>query len=348
MSTKQRSPCYHRGAMDDKPKHNIFNEVSEALSADVLICNSGIERDLDEEIIKMCYGRRRRKNIALILVTEGGSPDAAYRIARTLQCLYERFYCVISGYCKSAGTLLALGANELIFGHHGELGPLDIQMAKKDELMESESGLTVMTALTALHEKAMLAFEHFFLETTFHSGGRISVRTASQIATELTKALFGPISSQIDPIHVGEAWRSMTIAKAYGERLMKKGQNFTPDKLDELISQYPSHGFVIDRLEAEKIFKHVREADSAEQSLLELLGIMAISPSSIQFVRFLSKELPEETKEIPDGNQEVPGENNNGGDAKTASEQQPNSDAPSQTGGDVEANPNDAPDHASE
>ena len=48
------------------------------------------------------------QTILLILVTEGGNPDAAFRIARTLQCMYEHFYCAISGFCKSAGTLIAL------------------------------------------------------------------------------------------------------------------------------------------------------------------------------------------------------------------------------------------------
>lgn len=302
---------------------DCVSRVSASLSADILLCNSGIERDLDEDIIKRCFARKRQKNIALILVTEGGSPDCAYRIARTFHSLYERFYCLISGYCKSAGTLVALGAHELVFGHHGELGPLDIQMAKKDELMESESGLTVMTALTALHEKALLAFEHFFVQTTIHSGGRISVRTASSIATELTKALFAPISGQVDPLHVGEAWRSMTIAKAYGERLMEKSHNFTSDTLDTLISEYPSHGFVIDRIEAAKIFKNVRDAYTDEQRLLDSWGTAGISPMRSPIVRFLSKEISE-------------GEKND--DTIENPNQQPNVESSSEAGRNAQAN----------
>ncbi len=154
-----------------------------------------------------------------------------------------------------------------------------------------------MTALTALHEKALLAFEHFFIQTSVHSGGRISVRTASHIATELTKALFGPISQQVDPLHVGEAFRSMTIAKAYGERLIEKGKNLSTEKLDELISEYPSHSFVIDRLEAGKIFKNVREANDCEQALLDFWGSMAISPTRNPYVKFLSDEVPEAKKD---------------------------------------------------
>jgi ClpP class serine protease len=96
--------------------------------------------------------RKRRKNAILILVTEGGDPDAAYRIARCFQEHYELFTCIVPGYCKSAGTLITIGAHELVMTDGGELGPLDIQMSKKDELWESQSGLTVAAALNALHE----------------------------------------------------------------------------------------------------------------------------------------------------------------------------------------------------
>src|ERR1035438_6850557 len=52
-------------------------KVAASASADVLLCNARIERDIDDDIIRLCYGRRRRPNVLLILVTEGGNPDAA-------------------------------------------------------------------------------------------------------------------------------------------------------------------------------------------------------------------------------------------------------------------------------
>jgi hypothetical protein len=72
------------------------------------------------KMIRTCHEAKRRPNLILLLVTEGGDPDAAYRISR-----YEKFSCLVSGYCKSAGTLLLLGANQLIFSEHGEIGPLE-------------------------------------------------------------------------------------------------------------------------------------------------------------------------------------------------------------------------------
>jgi hypothetical protein len=231
----------------------------------------------------------------MILVTRGGDPDVAYRIARCIQNHYEKFTVCVSGICKSAGTLLALGANELAFSDHGELGPLDIQMAKKDDLWGQESGLTVMTALTALYENAQDAFDHFLVSLTTRSGGRITVRTASEVAAKLTEALYSRISGQIDPIHMGEVNRSMAIAKEYGKRLMEKSENFDYEALQALISGYPSHGFVIDREEASTKFKIVRACTNDELALLDEFGTYALVPlEASPWQKFISDDILEE------------------------------------------------------
>jgi len=195
-------------------RKDIMRRIVDARDTDILVFNAPIERHRDRRLITRLQRRSCRPNLFLILVTNGGDADAAYRIARLFQNRYEKFTCCISGWCKSAGTLLLLGANELVFSEHGEIGPLDIQMAKKDELWESESGLTVMTALTALHENAQDAFDHFLLSLTTRSGGRITVRTASEIAAKLTEALYSPISEQIDPIHMGEVARPWRLPRS--------------------------------------------------------------------------------------------------------------------------------------
>ncbi len=85
--------------------------------------------------------------MVLMLSTFGGDPDAAYRIARCLRRRYTRVSAMISGFCKSAGTLLLLGADDLVFTEHGELGPLDVQYWKQDELEEMGSGPGTNTSL---------------------------------------------------------------------------------------------------------------------------------------------------------------------------------------------------------
>ncbi|MGS0536682.1 hypothetical protein [Pseudoalteromonas sp. SaAl2] len=63
--------------------------------------------------------------------TFGGDPHAGYKMARLLQYEYKHLTVAIPEMCKSAGTLIAIAANEIIYGPLGELGPLDIQTRKK-------------------------------------------------------------------------------------------------------------------------------------------------------------------------------------------------------------------------
>jgi len=56
----------------------------------------------------------------------------------------------VFGWCKSAGTILAIGADELIMGEYAELGPIDVQLLDKSELFGSISGLNIDEAINTL------------------------------------------------------------------------------------------------------------------------------------------------------------------------------------------------------
>jgi len=269
---------------------SLADRVANEHDADVILFSGPIEEPFDRRLLTVCSKRKRRKNVVLLLVTYGGDPDAAFRMARCLQSKYESFTILVTGNCKSAGTLIALGANELVMADSGELGPLDVQMAKQDSLWDSQSGLTVNAALLALQSKAYLAFEQFFLETETRSQGLITVKTASEIATQMTVGLFSPLYAQVDPIHVGEAARAMAVAEHYGRILIEKGGNTDPAALSHLVTHYPSHGFVIDRDEASTIFKSVRAPSESEEMLADALGDVAIRPQRQNTIQFLSSE----------------------------------------------------------
>lgn len=77
------------------------------------------------------------------------------------------------------------------------------------------------------------------------------------MAKSLTVGLLSPIYAQIDPIRLAEVDRSMRIAKEYAERL-SPNKNLKEGTLEKLLVGYPSHGFVIDRGEAKRIFRNVQ------------------------------------------------------------------------------------------
>lgn len=255
-------------------------EFANSADADVFVYTGDIQRPHDTKLIDLCSKATKRKNIAFFLCTRGGDPNAAYRIARCLQQNYEKVTIYIGGRCKSAGTLLAVGAHEIVMGDHGQLGPLDIQLGKKDELWETDSGLTVLSAIETIEKKAFDLFEVCLLELKKRSGDRISLKTASDLAATLAIGVVSPIVSQIDPMHVGEVNRAMKIGLDYGKRLIEVSKNADENTLDFLTNGYPSHDFVIDRKEAEGIFSNVRKPDENESVLMELLGYGIREPSS--------------------------------------------------------------------
>ncbi|MDE2835256.1 MAG: SppA protein [Bacteroidota bacterium] len=276
------------------------NTVAKSRDADVFLFNGLIRRVNAERLRVVSEGRSKRKNVILILTTFGGDADAAYIIARHLQSNYEQFSVFVTGCCKSAGTLLALGAHELIMTDQGELGPLDVQLSKKDELGETQSGLVVLDALVQLQQRAFDSFEDFFVKTKFKSGLTLTSQTCAKIATELTNGLFTPIYGQIDPLHLGEAGRAMNVAQKYGERLIHAGRNISMDKVYYLASNYPSHGFVIDRAEARDLFKQVSNPSNLEQDLAVSLGDVARVPILDPYfmIKYLSDERQQE-QDVP-------------------------------------------------
>src|SRR5690606_3014909 len=118
--------------------------------------------------------------VCLVLITYGGDPDAAYRIARASNHHFKEVEILIPDICKSAGTLLCVGAKRLIFGDRGELGPLDIQLSKPDELHESMSGLDIIQAINALQNQVLDSFRTYLVDIRL--GSRIRTKTAAEIA----------------------------------------------------------------------------------------------------------------------------------------------------------------------
>lgn len=87
----------------------------------------------------------------------------------------------------------------------------------------------------------------------------------------------------------------MSIAGHYGRRLLRNSRNVDPDALGSIMSEYPSHGFVIDRYEAKNLFDMVREPEPLEVQLADRMGLGARWPRDWQFgsrapFRFLSTE----------------------------------------------------------
>lgn len=251
------------------------DEVADEAKADVVFYSGGIQSPAYWQLSRE-LAHKKFNNVILYLTTEGGIADEAYRLARIMRNTYKgKFSLFINHFCKSAGTLMALGADEIIMSDMAELGPLDVQVWKQDEIGERTSGLTPIQALTTLQNQAIETFVEHFEDIRKRYGLQITTRSAMSFAARLTVGCFSKIYQQIDPLRLGEHQRSMLVAKEYGNRLSAprtgRGPTLKKEAIDRLISNYPSHGFVIDRNEAESLFCAVRLPTPAEERMAVLL-----------------------------------------------------------------------------
>ena len=122
------------------------------------------------------------------------------------------------------------------------------------------------------------------LEVIKKSGGVITTKTAAELSATLTTGLLAPIFGQMDPMKIGEDYRSTRIAEDYAARLDANGHNLESDEdvnaIELLVRGYPSHGFVIDRTEASELFHNVGPIEGKLKEMIDLMGSDVINPRS--------------------------------------------------------------------
>ena len=234
------------------------NAVADSLDAAVFVYSGSIDSAGFGHLIEALEPSDEqppRRNSIMFLTTGGGDAGQAYRIARLLQTLTDKFYLCVPSQCKSAGTLIALGASEIFLPTISELGPLDVQLMRRDEIGQRRSGMVVRTALNGLFEETYRAFEQVMLRITLSSGHSISFDVASRVAATIATGVMTPVYAQVDPESLGNDLRDLSVATAYGERLVEHGGNASLETVRRLVEDYPTHGFIIDSEEAKELFE---------------------------------------------------------------------------------------------
>lgn len=247
----------------------VFTAVRAAADeydADIFLFSATVDHSSYGKLVK-CFPAERRTNAILILTTHGGLANSAFQIARFLQNHYREFSVFIPAFCKSAGTMIALGAHRLVMTPFSELGPLDVQLYERDEIGARKSGLLSHSSFEALKRETFDLYEHILLSIKQRSGDNISFSLASEVASDVSAKVMAPIYEQISASILGSDYRDLRVAIEYGRRLASVSGNIETPAIEWLTEHYPSHDFIIDAVEAEELFAHV---DSPHPSLYEL------------------------------------------------------------------------------
>lgn len=194
------------------------------------------------------------------LDTPGGDADAAYKLMLLLRAHACQVRCVIPDFAKSAGTIVAIGCDEIYMDPAAELGPLDVQVTHEQE-GRITSAQDIAGSLTHLaYVGVNIALEAGGAAVATSGLSRQQVLTAM---LDYAAQIVGPVAAKLEPSAIHRADSELDIAREYADRLlaMRTGDNLPhpPDLTERLTVTYPHHGFVISSGEARSLGLPIRD-----------------------------------------------------------------------------------------
>ncbi len=119
----------------DRLVMNTLNRLSVAISnkldGDCIFIKSGIYTPLDNDFRYVVEDIKqkgtKRKNLIVILETDGGNPAIVERLVSVMRQYYSHVSFIIPDYAYSAGTVLALSGDRIYMDYYSVLGPIDPQ-----------------------------------------------------------------------------------------------------------------------------------------------------------------------------------------------------------------------------
>lgn len=199
-------------------------------------------------------GANKVQQVDLFLYSRGGSVDVPWSMISTLREYCEVLNVLVPFRAQSAATMLALGADTIVMGKKGQLGPIDPILTR----VNSQQGTAVTEAISVEDVMAYIAFIQ----------DRAGLTDQAALAT-MTQLL----ADKLDPWVLGSVYRTHSHIRSVARSLL--GSHREP--LDELrvnaivellAEKIYSHGHAIGRREASEKGLRVEAADTELDELM--------------------------------------------------------------------------------
>ena len=208
----------------------------------------------------------RQETLDLLLFTRGGDTEAPWRIVTLMREFCNRFAVLVPYRAHSAGTLLAMGANEIVMTPMGVLSPID--PSRSHPLLPRREGAAESEPISVQDMRHAMTF---IRETAKPSD--LTTYTPEAMA-QIVTALF----DKIHPLAIGAIEQSYALAKLIGTRCLSTHMTNTNGKVEidgivnKLCDDYKSHAYPICRNEARDIgLKVVDAPPDVDRAMIDLL-----------------------------------------------------------------------------
>ena len=204
------------------------------------------------------------KKISLILYTRGGDTSAARNIVNLLRMYADELQVVVPHKAHSAGTIISLGANEVVMTKQATLGPIDPSINTPLNPKTPDGGMFPVSV------EAVKGYLEF-------AKNELAIKDDCALAS-----IWEKLSDFVHPLVLGQVYRSKAQIQMMAEALLKN-QVTDPEKIRNIIaflcSESGSHDYTINRREAK-----------------DGLGLNIVKPTTTQYqiIKKLYDDLNEE------------------------------------------------------
>lgn len=195
--------------------------------------------------------------ISLILYTLGGDTLAAWNIVNLVREFCTDFEIIVPNKCRSAGTLMCLGANDIIMTKQATLGPIDPSL--NSPMNPIIPGSVPPQPFSVSVESIKGYFDLLKNEVGANDNTSLS-------------AAFVKLTDFVNPLVLGNVYRVKNQIKMLAEKLLKMHRT-EEDKLNKIVSflcsDSGSHDYTLNRTEARQLGLEIQSPDFEMYKLLK-------------------------------------------------------------------------------
>jgi len=229
-------------------RFSLYQEIEKLRKSKLLVYitgdRPGLETQIHPEVLDYFVEHLDKigkcQKISLFLYTRGGNTLTAWSLVNLIRQFCENFEVIIPSKAQSAGTLISIGANNIIMTKQATLGPIDPSLnnplCPQNPMIPQNPQVRVPVSVESI--KGFFQF----------------IQSDLRINNEANlKDILINLSNQVHPLVLGDIYRSRTQIQMLAKKLLKK-QIEKEDEIERitsfLCSDSGSHDYAIYRREA--------------------------------------------------------------------------------------------------
>lgn len=133
-----QSPLYHAIHSGRYDRQQAISEYQNKFACKLVVMRDAIFNHSVVLFEDLIYDASPETDLHIILASPGGDGETAVRLVRAAQARCKELTIIVPDQAKSAATLMALGAHHILMSATSDLGPIDSQFPRGDELVSAK------------------------------------------------------------------------------------------------------------------------------------------------------------------------------------------------------------------